>query len=250
MAVIKTRMYGGEVELVFDSILHRYSVSGKKVPGVTSIIGNTIPKPALMYWAANMAADYWKEQVKPGKSYDEIQLEQFWLASKKAHTQRKEDAGTVGSFTHRWVEDYIKGKNPELPLNPQMLSSVNSFMEWVNTHKVKFLSAEQPVYSRKYNYCGTADFFCHIDGELWLGDSKTSNAIYEEMKIQTSAYLEARLEEYPEEKYAGCVIVKVGKEDGELEVCNFRDTKPYSDTFYNCLALNASLNIIKPPKYA
>ena len=247
--IILNKLYGGEVELRFDSIMHRYSVDGKKVPGVTSIIGNTIPKPALMFWSANMASDYWKEAITPGATYDEVQLEMIWANAKKAHTQRKEDAGTVGTFTHRWVESYIKGEKPELPINPQVLGAVQRFMDWVKQHDVKFLSAEQPVFSKKYNYCGTADFFCFIDGELWLGDLKTSNAIYDEMKIQTSAYLEARLEEYPTEKYAGCVIVRVGKEEGEFDVCAFRDTKKYSDTFYNCLALNNSLNIIKPPKY-
>ena len=45
---------------------HRYvDAYGRKVPGVTTVIGNGVPKPALVGWAARTTAayaiDYWDE---------------------------------------------------------------------------------------------------------------------------------------------------------------------------------------------
>lgn len=245
--IIRNRMYGGEVELVFDDLMHRYTIEGVKVPSVTSILG-IVAKPALMFWAANMAADYFKACVQPGVSYDEVQLQSFWSNAKKAHAQKKEDASTVGSFTHAWVESFIKGEKPELPVNPQVRGSVERFMSWVKDHNVKFLSAEQPVYSRKNGYCGTADFFCVVDGKLLLGDLKTSNAMYyDSMGSQLAAYIMARKEEYPEEQFSGAVLVRVGKEDGELEIWNIdnEQMKLFEKNFTNCLNLYNSEEEVK-----
>ena len=37
---------------------HSYELDGEKVPGVTTILSKGVPKPALVDWAARMAADY------------------------------------------------------------------------------------------------------------------------------------------------------------------------------------------------
>lgn len=240
-------MYGGELELVFDDLMHRYTVNGVRIPSVTTILGITA-KPALMFWAANMAADYFKNSIKPGEVYDEVRLLKIWSEAKKAHTNKKEDAATVGTLTHAWVESFIKGERPEMPLNDQVRGSVERFLSWAREHKVKFLSAEQPVYSRKYNYCGTADFFCVVDGKLLLGDLKTSNSLYyNSMGSQLAAYIIARSEEFPEEKFDGAVLVRVGKDDGELEIWNItvEEMELFKTNFMNSLNLYNSEDEIK-----
>lgn len=248
MAVIKTSMYGGECELTFESLTHRYTLNGAKVPSVTAVISETEPKPALLYWSANCASDYWKEAIKPNVGYDEVQLETFWREAKRAHTTKKDDAASVGSVTHRYVESFIKGENPDLPINEIARGAGERFMSWVTEHKVKFLSAEQMVLSRTKGYCGQADFFCVVDGKLWLGDLKTSNAIYSSYFEQCSAYIQARNEEFPSESFAGFIIVRVGKEDGELEVKHITNTAPYMDVFNKRVELYKSLQVIKTLK--
>ena len=67
------------------------------------------------------------------------------------------------------------------------------------------------------------------------------------MLIQTAAYRFAREEEYPEEKYAGQIIVKVGKKDGNLEVAVIRDDEWYKKiftTFIAALKLTEGMEII------
>ena len=248
MPVINTKMYGGKYEMRFDALTHRYTVEGKKVPSVTTIIGETAPKPALMYWAVNCAADYWKENVLPGIRYDEVDIEQMWKDSKRAHTIKKEDAASIGSVTHRFVESYVKGQHPDFPVNEISRAACERFMKWVNDHKVMFLSAEQMIYSPSKGYCGQADFFCVIDGKLWLGDLKTSNAIYDEYLEQVCAYKQARNEEYPTEVFEGCVIVRVGKEAGEVEVKQVTEMEKYTNTFNARVELWKCMQISSPKK--
>jgi hypothetical protein len=44
---------------------HTYYINGTKVDGVTTIIGNGLPKPALVNWAARCAADEAVDAVYP-----------------------------------------------------------------------------------------------------------------------------------------------------------------------------------------
>lgn len=221
---IINKMYGGSVELVFDTMKHQYSVGGEVVLGTTSVL-QVIAKPALLYWSANMASDYFKENIKAGVSYDEIQIENIWKEAKRAHTKKKESAGDLGHLVHDWVDKYCKGESPSMPINEQAQGSINRFLKWVEENQVKFLINEQPCYSQKYKYAGTIDGICKIGGKMYLFDLKTSNSIHSEYYLQTSAYLNARTEEFPEEKFDGVLILRVGKEEGELDFV----TKPMSE---------------------
>lgn len=246
MSVIKTKLYNGEVELTLETFKHTYTYNGKKVTSVTQALG-IINKPALISWAANTAIEYVSIQIEPGKSYDEIQLAAIWEAGKKAHWQKKTDAGNLGSFVHKWVEQYIKGENPATPVNPELQESVNKFLTWVKKHSVEFLLSEQQIYSKKYNYTGTLDFICKIDGKMYIGDLKTSNGIYPEMLIQTAAYRYARVEEFPQEEYVGQLILRIGK-DGTFEFAVMRDEGWYSKmfvAFLSALKLQESMEAIK-----
>jgi hypothetical protein len=72
---------------------------------------------------------------------------------------------------------------------------VNSFLAWVDEHKVKWLSTERVVYSLKYDYLGQMDFEAIIDGDHCMGDFKSSNGLYNAVRMQTAAYAMADTEE-------------------------------------------------------
>lgn len=236
MTRIINKMYGGNVELVFNPLKHQYTVDDEVVVSVTTALG-VLSKPALIYWSANMAAEYVKENIKPGVAMDEMDIERLYEGARRAHTKKKTDAGSLGSFVHNWVEDYINGKNPPQPINEQMLGATERFLDWQKKHDVEFLLAEQPIYSRRHNYAGITDFICKIDGKMWIGDLKTSNGIYDTYYSQASAYLQARVEEFPDETYEGIVVVRVGKKDGDFEVGmkTYAELLPYQKLFNSCL---------------
>lgn len=241
---VVNKMFDGKVELVFDTLRHQYMVDGKVLPGSTSVLG-IVAKNALTFWAANCASDYFKSKIAPGEVYDEVYLDEVYRNSKKAHTQIKDNAASVGGITHKWVQDYIENKNPELPFNEQVCGAVNRFLTWQKDNDVKFLLSEQPCLSLKHQFAGTLDFICKIKGKLYIGDLKTNNGMYyNSMGSQCASYMLCREEEYGE-KYAGFVVCRVGKTDGEFEAWMCEDVKLFKDNFLNALALYKSEEKIK-----
>jgi hypothetical protein len=242
----RNKLYKGEINLEFDANRHRYTYNGEVVPSVTSLL-SIINKPALVNWAANTAVECIQGSINPGVSYDEIQLHTIFEAGRKAHFQKKVDAGNIGSLVHKWIEQYIKNENPATPINEGLRESIDHFMKWVVKYDVKFLLAEQVVYSKRYKFAGMLDFICTIEGKMYIGDTKTSSGIYNEYFLQTAAYRYARHEEFPEEKYAGQLIIRIGK-DGEFEFAVVRDTKTYQDMFRAFLSaqnLSQTLDYLK-----
>jgi len=215
----ENKLYDDKVTLVFEGRRHRYIWEEKDlvVKSVTTAL-KIINKPALIHWASNMAVDYIMERILPGEVYDEMQLAPLWEEARWAHETNKVNAGKLGTFMHEWIESYIKGKKPQMPVNERLQKSCRKFLGWVEKHDVKFLLSEQVVFSQKYMYCGTSDFICVIDGQKYIGDLKTSSGIYPEMLIQVAAYRYAREEEFPAEKYDGQLVIRIGREDGTLEV--------------------------------
>lgn len=236
-------LYKGEIKLTFNQNGHRYKVAGEEVLGVTTVLG-VIAKPALMYWAVNEAVNYLTENWKPGTTYDEMQIKAMLEAAKSAHRKKKEDAATLGSMIHKWIEEYIGGANPAAPVNPQMQKAINAFLLWVQQNKVKFLASERAVYSRKYKYAGTTDFICEIGGKRYVGDIKTSNAIYNEYLMQVAAYRYA-LQEEDGNNYDGMLIIKVPKDDGEIEIREFNNFAEHARAFIYALMLYRHLKYLE-----
>ena len=104
-----------------------------------------------------------------------------------------------------------------MPDDPVILNGVNTFLEWKDAHKVKLLTSEKIVYSKKYDYSGIIDVIAESEGKPYIVDIKTSNGIYDEMKLQVAAYMHAEQEETGK-KYAGRWIIRLGKDlDGNGE---------------------------------
>lgn len=236
-------LYKGKISLIFNSNGHRYTVNNKDVIGVTTIL-STLAKPALIPWAVNQTIEYLQSNIKTGKKYDEMEINELLKEAKMAYRKKKEKAADLGTLVHSWIESYIKGENPKFPENEEMKKAVNAFLLWVKEKKVKFLHSERPVYSRKYNYCGTCDFTCEIEGKKYVGDIKTSNAIYAEYMLQVAAYRYA-IQEEDGGKYDGMIIVRVPKTAEDIEVFEFGDYETHAKTFLYTLKVWQHLQIIK-----
>lgn len=240
----KFNLYGSAVILEFDENRHRYYVTdeamGMKkewVPGCTSITG-VIDKPALMGWAVKMTGEYIQENLKPGVALDEVQIKQLIVDAKRAHRQKKEQAATIGTMIHEWIEQYIKAemnikgyKKPDDPKNERMQSAIVAFFDWRKAHHVTFTHSEQRVYSRMERVAGTIDAVGTIDNESSIIDFKTSNGLWPEMALQVAFYQQA-WEEMTGAKIAKRWIVRFGKDDGEFEAKEYvehvADAKAFS----------------------
>lgn len=247
----ENKLYKDTVTLIMDSYAHRYTWEEKDlvVKSVTTAL-KVIAKPQLISWAANIGVEAIAELIQPGVEYDEVQLAEIWQIGKEAHRKKKVNAADLGTLIHKWIEDYIKGNNPGMPKNKKMKRSVNMFLKWVEEHNVKFVLSEQVALSRTYLYAGTIDFICKIDGDLYIGDLKTSKGIYAEMLMQTAAYRFAREEEFPKEKYRGQIILRIGS-DGTFDTAVVRSDKSYKmllEGFLYALYLSNSMEKIEAYK--
>jgi len=219
------KLYGGKVILNFDDKKHIYSVNDKTVYGVTSIIG-VLDKPALIYWAVNMAVEFLGNNLIAGKSYDEVEIKTLLEDARKAHRIKKDKSADIGTMIHDWLDKYTKARIekkpvPKRPINKEMKNAIDGFFKWAKDNNVKLISCEQKIYSKKYCYAGTYDLEAMVNGKRTIIDFKTGKAIYPEMFLQASAYLQAREEEMGNKYDGGVAILRLSQENKEKEVTSF-----------------------------
>lgn len=207
-------------DLEFNEEKHRYLYKGEIVPGVTTVIGSQIPKPALMFWAVKMMAEYLEENLPCGVAISPSEKQVLIETGKKAHAQKKKEAADLGTLAHTWIEQHIKASlksepYPDMPDNELVLNAVNAFLEWENTNKVVYIASEKKLYSKDWNVAGTADILAKVNDKTALIDIKTSNGIWPEHYIQTAAY--AKMLEEMESAWIDTVyVIRIGKDDGKF----------------------------------
>jgi hypothetical protein len=194
-----------------------------------------------------MTAEYAERELmsewKQG-AFDEISVKRILRDAKRAHRDHTQDAANIGTIVHNWAEAYAKGENPAFPTNVQARAGVDAFLDWLAIHHVEFIATEAKVYSRKHKYAGTCDFDALVDGERCIGDYKTSNGIWPEMRLQTAAYQHARQEELGI-KYAKRWIVRFPKDGSAFEAKPLTDFKGDFDGFLGALKLYRCLEQLK-----
>lgn len=122
-----------------------------------------------------------------------------WLKQLGANAEIIRDkAAREGSTVHQCAEQLVAGKvldwkdeygNARYSLRVwQMILKVADFL---NTYKPEVLASELFLYSDEYQYAGTTDLLCKIDGQTWLLDWKTSNHCSKSYDMQLAAYANA-----------------------------------------------------------
>ncbi|HVN26800.1 MAG TPA: hypothetical protein VMT99_04110 [Candidatus Paceibacterota bacterium] len=142
-----------------------YTIDGVWYPRVTKIV--TIKsKPALYY--------YYGE----AKSY-------------KAAQEATEQSAKEGTMIHEAVEGLMLGKQPEIP--EAIAPAVASFLEFFDRNSIHVTPelVERRIVNYDHRYAGTVDAIAMIGGKLGVLDIKTSQAIYRDYCLQTSAYMDA-----------------------------------------------------------
>lgn len=165
---------------------HYYKIDGKKADGVTTILSNGVPKPALINWAANVTAEY---AVDNWHDLDELKPSQRLEKMKKARWQTLDEAGKRGTEVHDLAERLAHGDEVEVPeaIAGHVESTVKFFDEW----RPKTILTETVVGHRTEFICGTFDYLMELpDGRRVLVDWKTTRSgIFGETALQLSAYL-------------------------------------------------------------
>lgn len=130
-----------------------------------------------------------------------------WLAEKGWDEAEaiKSAAGDKGSKVHAAIEAWLKGEleigfetklmNPNSGQLEEMTieeyEAIGSFIDWYDAVKPEIISTEMTVVNEKEGYAGTVDCVAMIDGEMYIIDFKTSQAVWPEYELQVSAYKNA-----------------------------------------------------------
>ena len=192
------------------------------VPSVTTVLGSELGwnKNILMNWGIKMA--------KQGKD-------------PKTFTQ---DAADIGTLAHALVEADINKEEYEIgddyTPNQKRRAEIafDAYLKFKEAMKPKFLVAEIKLISEEHKVGGTADGIVEINGETLLYDLKTSNNIYDEMKVQIGMYALMYEEMFPRrKKLDGGLILRLDKDKGDYHFHQYtRETLEIgAKIFLNCL---------------
>lgn len=240
----------------FEEGKHRYTLDGKPLTGVTTIL-QVIAKPALIQWSADMACGFirdWAEKntgASGDTPFDELIL--ALAEARLAHRKRKEAAGDIGTDAHKEIEylviDAIKNNDgltrliPNNNDNGQVRKMVDNFLTWATENKVKFLESEKRLYSKEHWYAGTVDLVFEMDGKRYIGDVKTSSAIYNEHFYQMAAY-DICLQEMGQEKVDGYIVINL-KKDGTMDLKMAQNVEINKQAFLHALGLYRIINSLE-----
>lgn len=237
------KLYENKITIDFYEGRHSYIIreTGKRPLSVTACTGIIDKSRPLIIWATRLAQTHLCECLKNGV---EITEETIQVAITQHQTYKKA-AATIESAVHEWAESYIKAKvkerrELEMPEDPKVLNGVIAFLKWVEENKIKFISSEQIIYSKKHDYVGIMDCKFTMGREkhkiIHCGDFKTSKAIYSEYRYQVAGYQGAD-EEESGEVYGTKWIIRFGKDDGEFEAREFGEHDKDYKTFLACLSI-------------
>ncbi len=142
-----------------------YTIDGVWYPRVTKIV--TIKaKPALYRYYAE-------------------------AASFRAAQESTEQSAREGTMIHEAVEALLLGKDHEIP--PEVAPAVAAFREFWSRNNIQVTpdTVERRIVNYDHRYAGTVDAIALIGGQLGVLDIKTSQSIYRDYCLQTSAYMDA-----------------------------------------------------------
>ena len=163
---------------------HAYYLGDRKLDGVTTLISGGLPKPALVKWASNTAADLACDE------WD--QLAGLPLSERRkriagAPDARRNAAAVKGTRIHALADKLANGEEVAVP--EELAGHVESCVRFLDEWDVTTIHTEAPVFHEKYLYAGTLDLIADVRDERWLLDFKTSaSGAYGDTAFQLAAY--------------------------------------------------------------
>ena len=179
------------------------NAAGKRVLGVTTVIGRFKDSGGLMYWAFNQ-----------GKAAERGEIEKLY--------DKRDEAAESGTLAHSMVEAHINGTSISTDEYPdetvqEAMNAFEAYRSWESMTKLKIVEQEMPLVSEEYQFGGCPDAIGEINGELCLVDWKTSNSVYQDYLIQLAAYKQLWEENNPDRLLTGGFhLCRFAKSNGDF----------------------------------
>ena len=167
--------------------------AGVRIPGTTTVLG-VLNKPLLVPWVNNLGLQG-------------INVRDY-----------VDDKADIGTLVHEMMFCDLKGNKVDTSYytGQQIDIAKNSFkkyLDWKKQHTIEPIVLEEPMVSEQFQFGGTIDNYCLLDGVFTLIDYKTCKALYPEHFIQVTAYRQLLKENGY--KVKNCAILRVGRVDME-----------------------------------
>jgi hypothetical protein len=172
-------------KMAFGKPTHYYEdANGKRIPGVTTILNEGLPKPALINWAANATAEAavnrWDELTDMGPA-DRLKI------LKAARYEDRDAAAKRGTEVHDLAEKLMLGQEVTVP--DELRGHVEAYVRFLDDWQPEPVLTEVTVVNYTHGYAGTLDMVMDCRGQRVLADIKTTRSgIYGETALQLAAY--------------------------------------------------------------
>ncbi len=184
--------------------------NGKRVPGVTTVIGRFADKGGLMWWAFDQ-----------GKAAERGEIESLY--------DKRDEAAASGTLAHDMIELHLAGKDQMEAVTDQSKEIIEkackgfaAFELWAAQSRMEVIETEIPLVSEKYRFGGMPDAMIMMNGKLLIGDWKTGNKVYPDALIQVGGGYKILWEEnHPSEKIEGFEIMRFSKEEADFAHFHF-----------------------------
>jgi hypothetical protein len=170
------------------------TTDGKRLPGVTTVLG-VLDKPALMGWAASVAAEATAHACANGEP-----PHQAAITGRAAVFTRRDKAADLGTRAHALVEAHFSGEAVVVDVSDPEVAKVAECAQRAIAHikatcdRVVAVEVAHSVDSVPWKtmdlggYGGTLDMIVERGGRQYVADLKTGKGAYDEVVPQLAAY--------------------------------------------------------------
>jgi hypothetical protein len=131
--------------------------TGEKVDGVTTLVGNGLPKPALLNWAGDATAEY---AVDNWQDLDPLPPSERLKKIRGGRYEKRDAASNKGSQIHKMAERLIAGERVTVP--DPLAGYVQSCVRFLDDFDVRGVHVEAVVYSETRRHVGTLDLIADV----------------------------------------------------------------------------------------
>lgn len=140
---------------------HGYLIDGTKAEGVTGILGGSVPKNALVGWAAGAVGQFvYDEPEETVRMAQRMGAEAFVKAMKEVPSNDRDQAANKGTAVHKMAELIARGE--EVDVEDYLAGHVDSYLDFREHHRPRKEMLEVVVAHLKYRYAGTTDGWAHM----------------------------------------------------------------------------------------
>jgi len=167
---------------------HSYELDGKRLPGVTTMIGKGVPKPNLIDWAARIAAEYAADHIDEIAAIPERDARVDLV--KNAHSRSRNFAAAKGTDIHAIAVRLRDGE--KVAVADEIAGYVDAYLAFIDEWQPETIALEGACCNRRWRYAGTFDELAIIRGRTALLDIKTGGSgVWPETCLQIAAYRHA-----------------------------------------------------------